>query len=374
VINANPGSNGYFDPVGGDGGFTEFGAAGNYVITTYPRNTSIFLSYPSFTNGANLTTLGGGTFINQATLDKSLDILYSNASSNANGLAIERVTEFLPGGASTQNDLITSAQFNGQPTALKVSPFTTASSKLFVGLSTGRLLIANLANIGNPTFTIISDVNFVGSISDIEFGQNEDEIFVTMYNYGVESIFFTGDGGINWTSIEGNLPDLPVRCILQNPLIPQELIVGTELGVWATPDYTVANPVWLQSFNGMSDVVVTDLDLKASDNTVLATTFGRGFFTSQFTAQPLSILESILNKDDITVFPTVSNGQIMITSPRNLGDANIEVYNINGQKVFTTTSYISTANSSLSLNLDAGMYFVNISVGNNIETKKIIIK
>jgi hypothetical protein len=374
VINAAPGSNGYFDPVGGDGGFTEFGAAGDYVITTYPRNTSIFLSYPSFTNGANLTTLGGGTFINQATLDKNSDVFFSNASNNANGIAIERVTEFLPGGASTQNDLITSAQFNGQPTALKVSPFTTTSSTLFVGLSSGRLLRANLANIGNPTFTRISDVNFIGSISDIEFGQNEDEIFVTMYNYGVESIFYTSDGGTNWASIEGNLPDLPVRCILQNPLRPQELIIGTELGVWATPDYTVTNPVWVQSYNGMSDVVVTDLDLKPSDNTILATTFGRGFFTSQFTAQPLSILENTLSKNDITVFPTVSNGQITITSARDLGDATIEVFNINGQKVFTTTSYISNTNSSLNLNLNTGMYFVNISVGNTSETKKILIK
>lgn len=43
-----------------------------------------------------------------------------------------------------------------------------------------------------------------------------------------------------WTSKEGNLPDLPVKCILQNPLIPKELIIGTELGVWTTADYTVA--------------------------------------------------------------------------------------------------------------------------------------
>ncbi len=85
-------------------------------------------------------------------------------------------------------------------------------------------------------------VTFVGSISDIEFGQSESEIFVIMHNYGVTSIWFTSDGGSNWSSKEGDLPDLPVKCILQNTQISNELIIGTELGVWATADYTQANP------------------------------------------------------------------------------------------------------------------------------------
>ena len=226
----------------------------------------------------------------------------------------------------------------------------------------------------NPVWTDISGPSFVGSISDIEFGLTEQEIFVTMYNYGVQSVWFTNDAGTTWTSIEGNLPDLPVRCILTNPLIPEELIIGTELGVWATPDYTIANPVWIQAFNGMSDVVVTDLDLKASDNTILATTFGRGFFTSQFTSQPLSVLESEFNVSVITLFPTISNGQITIKSERDLTDVRINILNINGQVVYSTQSNISTSNTDLNLALNAGMYFVNIRVDNYSETQKIIIK
>ncbi|MFD2915117.1 T9SS type A sorting domain-containing protein [Psychroserpens luteus] len=374
ITNAAAGANGFFDPVGGDGGFTDFGAAGNYVITTYPNNTPIFISYPSFTNGANISTFGGGSFINESTLDKNLDILFVNASSNANGIAIERISEFLPGGAPTENDLLTSGQLNSTPSAMKVSPFTTTSTTLFVGLRNGRVLRGELANLNNPVFQRINSIDFVGSVSDIEFGQSEQEIFVTMYNYGVQSIFFSSNGGSTWTGIEGNLPDIPVRCILQNPLIPQELIIGTELGVWVTPDYTIANPIWIQSFNGMSDVTVTDLDLKASDNTILASTFGRGLFTSQFTSQPLSVLETEFNTSAITIFPTISNGQITIKSESDLGDANIKVFNINGQEVYSTKSNISTSNTNVNLNLNAGMYFVNITVNNYSETKKIIIK
>ncbi|SDR68551.1 Por secretion system C-terminal sorting domain-containing protein [Formosa sp. Hel1_31_208] len=374
VNNATPGANAFFDPVGGDGGFTEFGAAGDYVITTYPRNSHRFISYPSFTNFSAITNQGGGSFINEAALDKNLVILYANASSNANGIAIERVKEFLPGGAARENDLLTSGQFNATPSALKVSPFTTTSSTLYVGLRSGRLLRGTLADIANPAFINISGTGFVGSISDIEFGLSEQEIFVTMYNYGVQSVWFTDDGGATWRSIEGNLPDVPVRCILQNPLIPEELIIGTELGVWATGDYTVPNPSWVQSYNGMSDAVVTDLDLKASDNTILATTFGRGFFTSQFTPDPLSVLESEFNSNTIVLYPTISEGDITITSKIELGNANITVYNLNGQNVYNSILNLSPSNAKLNLNLNSGIYFVDIRVDNYSETKKIIIK
>src|SRR5690606_3569289 len=124
---------------------------------------------------------------------------------------------------------------------------------------------------------------------DIEFGQNENEIFVTMFNYGVTSIWYTNNGGTSWQNKEGNLPDMPVKCILQNPLLPNEVIIGTELGIWATPDITATSPTWVQYYNGMSDVTVVDLDLRTSDNVILAATHGRGLFTGQFTATPLSI-------------------------------------------------------------------------------------
>ena len=374
VNDAAPGANAFFDPVGGDGGFTEFAGDGSYVITTYPGNSHRFISYPSFTNFSAITTQGGGSFINEATLDKNLDILYVNASSNGNGIALERVKEFTPGGPARENDLITSGLFNATPSALKVSPFTTTSSTLYVGLRSGRLLRGTFAVIAVPAFVNISGPGFVGSISDIEFGQTEQEIFVTMHNYGVQSIWFTDDGGASWRSLEGNLPDIPVKAILQNPLIPEELIIGTELGVWATADYTQTNPTWIQAYNGMSDVTVLDLDLKASDNTILATTHGRGFFTSQFTPSALSVLESQFASNDIIVFPTVSEGQISIKAIREMGDSKINIYNVNGQRVYNTTAFLSDNNTNLNLNLNSGIYFVDIRVDNYSETKKIIIK
>ena len=237
----------------------------------------------------------------------------------------------------------------------------------------GRLLRVNTAD-QTPSWTNISGPAFVGSISDIEFGQSEQEIFVTMFNYGVTSIWFTSNGGTSWASIEGNFPDIPVHCILQNPLIPEELIIGTELGVWATPDYTITNPTWQQSYNGMSDVTVVDLDLRASDNTVLASTHGRGMFTSQFTNITLSTIDNELTDNGLVVYPTISNGTINILSKSFTGKTNISVLIISGQLVHNTNLNISSLEKQINLNLGSGMYFVNVEGEGFSTTKKIIIK
>ncbi len=373
LLNATLGTNPFFDPVGGDGGFTEIDDIGTqYIITTYPGNNHLYIEYPGFGNGYQITTGTGGSFINEGALDKNLNILYSNASTG-NNRAIERTTNFMSGQAGVQNANITNTLMNSSPSALKVSPFTTASTTLFAGLRNGRLLKVNFANFA-PIFTNITGPSFVGSVSDIEFGQSEQEIFVTMHNYGVQSIWYTSNGGASWRSLEGNLPDMPVKCILQNPLIPNELIIGTDLGVWATPDFTVTNPIWIPAFNGMSDTKVLDLDLRTADNTILASTHGRGLFTSTFTAIPLSVLESQVANSNISIYPTVSKGNITIASKNNLGTAKMEIYSLNGQKVFNKSIDLNTSSQKISLQLSSGMYLVKFNGNNFTETKRIVIQ
>lgn len=376
--NGAAGTNPFTDFLGGDGGFTEIDDIGTkYIITTYPRNTHVYLNYPSISNGYIISDPGtadnpNGSFINEAALDKNLNILYSNASSGSDR-RIERISTFMDGQAGVTNTFITNALLNSSPSAFKVSPFNTSSTTLYVGLRNGRLLKVNFANFA-PSFSNISGPSFVGSISDIEFGQTEQEMFVTMHNYGVQSVWYTSNSGTTWRSLEGNLPDMPVKCILQNPLIPNELIIGTDLGVWATADFTVTNPVWIPAFNGMSDSKVLDLDLRASDNTILASTYGRGLFTSTFTSAPLSILENEVASNQISVYPTVSNGRINIASKSDFGTTKLEIYNVGGQKVFNKSIDLSGSTMDLSLQLSSGMYFMKFNGPNFTETKRIVIK
>ena len=117
-----------------------------------------------------------GDFINQADLDSNLDILYTNGSSGTNDqlYRYSGLTAIPPFGTATQT-VLTSPSLDSSPTAIKVSPYTTTSSTLLVGTETGKLLKVTDADT-TPIWTEISSNNFLGSISDIEFGADENEI------------------------------------------------------------------------------------------------------------------------------------------------------------------------------------------------------
>jgi gliding motility-associated-like protein len=244
-----------------------------------------------------------GDFINQADLDSNKDILYTNASIGSS-YRLYRFSDLtnIPEGGSASKTILQSSLLNSFPTALKVSPYTTDMTKLLVGTETGNLFSVQAAD-SNPVWEEITGPSFVGSISDIEFGANESEILVTFHNYGIDNIWWSSDGGSTWASKEGDLPDLPVKSILKNPLEPNEVIVGTELGVWKTKNWEDSVPNWEHAYNGMSDVKVTDLQYRKEGHTVLAATYGRGLFTGIFEANPLPLSIDEFVNDTSTGFP-----------------------------------------------------------------------
>ncbi|MDG1393876.1 MAG: T9SS type A sorting domain-containing protein [Flavobacteriaceae bacterium] len=287
---------------------------------------------------------------------------------------IERNANIFGGSANAVvRTQLSNAVFDADISALKISPFTTTSSKLYVGLESGKLLRVDNADTETPSWNDIMGADFVGSISDIEFGETEDELFVTMFNYGVVSVWFSDDAGTSWANIEGDLPDIPVKCILQNPLFTNELIVGTMLGIWRTEDYTSTSPTWVQSFNGMRETAVFDLDLKASDNTILATTYGRGFFTSKFTTLGFNERETIAST--LKVFPTIYDGEFTLTASKTLGVNKVNIYSITGNSVYETTLDIQQGfRKKFDLNLNSGLYLIKFKGSDFEATKRIIIQ
>lgn len=379
--------NNYFAFFSGDGGYNEidrnggltgFGN-GDYMVvgSVYSNyrlaspdvssvNDALTTGY-NFYPGDDLVVLGD--FINAAELDHVGNILYANTSTST----VSRVSRFVIGPTSDTETIFGDALLTTPPTTFKVSPFD--NTVLLVGTRDSKLLRVENANT-SPSWSEISGSGFLGSLSDIEYGQNDQEIFVTIHNYGVPSIWFTDDGGSTWSNIEGDLPDLPVKCILQNPLLPTELIIGTELGVWRTADYTATNVAWTQSYNGMSDVTVLDLDLRSADNQILATTHGRGFFTSVFTDDVASVDEVLTDKKVFTVYPTISNGEFSVYAKNDLGKSNIQIFDINGKQVYNSQlNFNENQNQNVSVNLRSGIYIVNIIDQNNRKSsEKIIIK
>ena len=281
--------------LGGDGAFCAIDKEGEYMVVSYVHNNYAYLEIPYTGYGYHINEdehNEEGDFINQAALDSNKDILFANGSIYDEAIRINR---YMLGTDTAEKKVLTNELLTGWPTAFKVSPFTTKSTTLLVGTENGKLLKISKANELNTSLICWEDMNgpftfgddgfFIGSISDIEFGNSEDEIIVTLHNYNVTNIWMTTNAGVSWSSKEGDLPDFPVKCILPNPLAENEAIIGTDLGVWTTSNFQEPNPNWTRSHNGMRDVKVVDLDRRETDNSVLATTFGRGLFTGDFRAE-----------------------------------------------------------------------------------------
>ena len=115
-----------------------------------------------------------------------------------------------------------------------------------------------------------------------------------------------------------------------------------------------------------------DLDLRTADNTILATTHGRGLYTSTFTNQ-LSIEES--SQDLFAITPTLSDGNFSIIG-RDLGNSMLSIYDISGRNVFSSELLFSeNPSQEPSLNIPSGTYIVNVvSDDNRKASQKIVIK
>ena len=376
IENATPGVNSATKVQSGDGAYCFFDQDGSdkYHISNYVYNATILLH--DYVNGSNRTIndedLSNGDFINQQALDSNLNLLYSNYS-NASGASIRRYSSLLSG--TVGKTIMTNELLTNTPSSLEVSPYTTSGSTLLVGTDSSELLKITNANDGSASWLNISGDDFFGSVSDIQFGQSEDEIFVTMHNYGVNNIFYTIDGGSSWIQKDGNLPDMPVKCILQNPLNLEQVIIGTDLGVWWTQDFSSSAPSWHQAYNGMRDVKVTDLQMR-DDYKVYAATYGRGVFSGMFTSDDGTVGIDDLSRSSLKLYPNPATSSINLQLLEDVEYMNYQIIDSNGKLIYSSSD-IDNSSSLMNINisnLDIGVYFIRLNSKDNVYINKFIKK
>ena len=370
---------------GGDGGIPLFAQdSDKYYVSNYVYNDNM---NSRNLNGTIIKTLSDGTqsrglFYPAMALNSTNDFVFSDFTGGTTFTpTVRRYGNIKATGTVTRVDL-TNALLTTYPTALQVGKVT--KTTLYIGTLNGKLLMVT-GSTSSPVWSDITGINFVGTISDIEFGANDSQIFVTIKNYGVTSVWYTRDGGLLWNSIEGNLPDMPVNCILQNPLKTDELMIGTELGVWyvntfnpnASEDQSLN---WIPSFNGMSNVKVTDLDLQPNlpvnptSYNVYAATYGRGVFSGVFNTAVLSTEEIATNKK-VSIYPNPVKDNLNININDFSGEVFIKIIDVNGREVLNKT--ITNFNGSNTLELSrfaSGIYILKLTGEGLNYSKKIILE
>lgn len=95
------------------------------------------------------------------------------------------------------------------------------------------------------------------------------------------------------------------------------------------------------------------------------------FISTTVVSEDLNVgITQVSNKSNISVYPTVSKGNFTVEV--NEGVYSIEIYSLTGEKVFEKTTNASVEH--VSLNVNSGLYFVNIKKDNKNSIKKIVIQ
>ena len=89
-----------------------------------------------------------------------------------------------------------------------------------------------------------------------------------------EKIYYSNDVGENWQNLSGTLPNIPINCITIDDNL--DAYIGTDAGVFFK---SALMPDWQPFFNGLPQIPVTDLHIRAG--VLYASTFGRGIWKSE---------------------------------------------------------------------------------------------
>jgi hypothetical protein len=264
---------------GGDGGDCFIDQTlPNYQITSYVYN----VFYRSTNGGTSFGTLlndqSTGSFINVACYDDQQHILYTFRKAGSSGGSLYAIKNIH---TTPVVDSVILPNLTSAVTALRVSQHTVGSTTLYLGTSSGVVMKVEKANTGSPVVTTITGTLPTGSVSCIEVGRNEQELLVTHFNYGINRIWYTTNGGTTWVNKMGNFPNMPVRWALFNPVRRDtEVILATELGIYGTTNFNTGSPTWNPVNNGFANVRTDMLQIRRSDYQVMAATHGRGLYTS----------------------------------------------------------------------------------------------
>jgi PKD repeat protein len=352
------GINNTSEVTGGDGAFCHIDQNQpnywftSYVYTSYYRSSN---GGSSFSNVLN-TSVNVGSFINPSDYDDVNNKMYL-CGNNSYFVRWEN--------PQTGNSLTydTVALFNGgKITHVKVSP--NINNRVYFGLNNGRIVRIDNANISATIDSCINNGKGMpsGSVSCIEVETgNDNHILATYSNYGVASVWETKDGGLTWTNVEGNLPDMPIRWALFNPNKNWQVLLATELGVWSTDSLRAASTNWQPSNSGFSNVRTDMLKMRGSDKQVLAATHGRGVFTSSVFSPPtadFTVDRRIAYQSSILNFTSNSNGAS--TYSWNFGDGTFSTAQNPTKQYLLPGFYTVTLNINSGLSIKSQTNYIQI--------------
>jgi photosystem II stability/assembly factor-like uncharacterized protein/ribosomal protein L24E len=208
--------------------------------------------------------------------------------------------------------------------------------------------------------------------TSVEIAENDaNTIFVTMAGFSAgNKVFRSADGGLTWSNISYNLPNIPVNCIKYIPGGTGDMMIATDLGVYVLP---ALSNTWSSQSLGLPNVIVSDIEFNVPLNKIYISTFGRGIWATELDVFTNSILAPTAAVR-MNLFPSPNNGSFTIQMNGSAAmDAYVlEIIDVMGKVVHQETL---SGNSSYHVNFTGapGMYYAHVR-GRNYSGVKSFVK
>jgi hypothetical protein len=272
--------------------------------------------------------------------------------------------------AVTSPDLFTLA--NERISAIGIS--TEPAHTVYFGTNGGSLFRVTNADqapqavrLTNPNFPRLANISCVAVDP-----RNANRIMVVFSNYNVNSLFYSEDAGVTWTTVGGNLEEradgtgrgASVRWASILPINANQTIffVGTSTGLYSTTSLNATNTRWLQEGREtIGNTPVRMMATRATDFMVAVGTHGNGAYSTRINPEDYGMIGASIFTTTATSF--CQGSQVTLNASQTAGN------NYQWQR---EGSDIPNANSSSLSVSEAGRYSVSISRGNQRATSNSI--
>ncbi len=292
---------------GGDGGYSGWDQQNsNYVYGSYVRGAMYGSNNGGFTvSQITLPDTDGARFIQPFVLDNN----------NGNRMLVGTDNVFYSNNIR-QLDNATFTDVSGAIGSVTAVNFNAVlSSQVFAGTSAGNVFKIDALGTSN-NLSDISPNNVSGAITDIKADTNDASgktLYLTRGDYDNDRILKSTNGGVSWSSLQGDLPQMPLYQVSIDPTNPNQIYVGSELGLWTTRLGTGA-PHWVRYDYGLAFTRVMDL-VWNNDNTLFVGTHGRGTYKASRGVLEISLNKFVTtdsNHDDDAILDRGESGLLMI--------------------------------------------------------------
>jgi|LakMenEpi03Aug12_release.lakeMendotaPanAssembly.Ray.scaffolds.fasta_scaffold12699_15 photosystem II stability/assembly factor-like uncharacterized protein len=171
---------------------------------------------------------------------------------------------------------------------------------------------------------------------DIEVNpKNGKEVYIAFSGFGAGHLFKSLDAGATWTDISTTLPDIPFHSVLVDPLSPNVIFAGSDLGVFTSTDTGLT---WTAMTGLPEATMVFDMVYSASDRALLAFTHGHGAYRQKLPKVPntnVSIKHINNLEKTFSIYPNPAIHSAQVTFDlKQAAQVSISMYSMQGKLLF----------------------------------------